>query len=173
MDVWSLAGPSDRVSGEPLSEVMARGTGLWKRLAASLLNYSEVENIKKRGRLLRKQRVQVRLRSQGDSCLTRLEVVNTVILGSLLGSRMQGKIRGSIQEPCCGSTGREVLTDQIASPQAWSGHAEMTRQYNTIATPQYTQTHTSHSRFFLIWSYHYFASQIIVTLGLKYNKTPI
>lgn len=47
MDVWSLAGPSDRVSGEPLSEVMARGAGLWKRLAASLLNYSEVENIKK------------------------------------------------------------------------------------------------------------------------------
>lgn len=48
MDVWSLAGPSDRVSGEPLSEVMARGAGLWKRLAASLLNYSEVENIKKK-----------------------------------------------------------------------------------------------------------------------------
>lgn len=50
MDVWSLAGPSDGVSGEPLSEVMARGAGLWKRLAASLLNYSEVENIKKKRR---------------------------------------------------------------------------------------------------------------------------
>lgn len=143
MDVWSLAGPSDRVSGEPLSEVMARGTGLWKRLTASLLNYSEVENIKKEG-LLRKQRVQARLRSQGDSCLTRLEVVNTVILGSLLGSRMQEKIRGSIREPCCGSMGREILTDQIASPQAWSGHAEMTRQHSTITTQQYTHLHTLH-----------------------------
>lgn len=50
MDVWYLTGPSDGVSCEPLSEVMARGTGLWKRLAASLLNYSEVENIKKKRR---------------------------------------------------------------------------------------------------------------------------
>lgn len=47
MDIWSLAGPLDGVSGETLSEVMAAGAGLWKRPAASLLNYSEVENIKK------------------------------------------------------------------------------------------------------------------------------
>ncbi|GAA6074697.1 uncharacterized [Tachysurus ichikawai] len=48
MDVWSLVGPLDGVSGEILSEVMAGGAGLWKSLAESLLNYSEVANIKKR-----------------------------------------------------------------------------------------------------------------------------
>lgn len=92
---------------------------------------------KREGRLLRKRRVQARLRSQGDSCLTRLEVVNTVILGSLLGSRMREKIRGSIREPCCGSAGSQVLADQSAS-QAWSGHTEMATQHNTISTQQYT-----------------------------------
>lgn len=63
------------------SDVMAPGTGLWLSLsplfATALLNYSLLKIKRSESRILSNSWVQDLLRSQGNLCLTSLEVVNT------------------------------------------------------------------------------------------------